>query len=150
MGLPFDWHLRPRRIMQLRFSAAQQAPEAGPPLGMGRLSHLSKHERNCNRLWGLRFLLPLCRMPGKDRSMGLSSMGNKTSYGVVQEEGNQARLRLWQTLQPAGRQYEKISERRQCQGWLSDLLSLVCNDLWLASLVAGDCRHLGPDLSSVW
>lgn len=42
MGLPFDWHLRPRRIMQLRFSAAQQAPEAGAPLGMGRLSSLAQ------------------------------------------------------------------------------------------------------------
>lgn len=39
--------------------------------------------------------------------MDLSSMGNKSSYGIMQEEGNQARLRLWQTLQPAGTQYEK-------------------------------------------
>lgn len=40
MGLPFDWHLRPRRITQLRSSASQQAPEAGVSLGLGRLSSL--------------------------------------------------------------------------------------------------------------
>ena len=40
MGLPFDWHLRPRRITQLRSSAAQEAEQAGAMLGMGRLSSL--------------------------------------------------------------------------------------------------------------
>ena len=40
MGLPFDWHLRPRRITKLRSSAAQQAEQAGLSLGMGRLSSL--------------------------------------------------------------------------------------------------------------
>ncbi|CAL5229850.1 g13259 [Coccomyxa viridis] len=40
MGLPFDWHLRPRRITKLRSSAAQQAEQAGASLGMGRLSSL--------------------------------------------------------------------------------------------------------------
>ena len=40
MGLPFDWHLRPRRITQLRSSAAQRAEQAGALLGMGRLSSL--------------------------------------------------------------------------------------------------------------
>ena len=40
MGLPFDWHLRPRRITQLRSSASRQMPEAGAPLGLGRLSSL--------------------------------------------------------------------------------------------------------------
>jgi len=39
MGLPFDWHLRPRRITHLRTNTAQRTSEAGS-LVMGRLSSL--------------------------------------------------------------------------------------------------------------
>ncbi|CAK0784312.1 hypothetical protein CVIRNUC_007516 [Coccomyxa viridis] len=40
MGLPFDWHLRPRRITHLRSNTAQQAPEAAVLGGLGKLSSL--------------------------------------------------------------------------------------------------------------
>lgn len=39
MGLPFDWHLRPRRITHLRSKTAQQAPK-GAQLSLGKLSLL--------------------------------------------------------------------------------------------------------------
>ena len=40
MGLPFDWHLRPRRITHLRSNTAQRAPEAAVLGGLGKLSSL--------------------------------------------------------------------------------------------------------------
>ena len=40
MGLPFDWHLRPRRITHLRSNTAQQAPEAAVLGSLGKLSSL--------------------------------------------------------------------------------------------------------------
>ena len=40
MGLPFDWHLRPRRITHPRSNTAQQAPEAAVLGGLGKLSSL--------------------------------------------------------------------------------------------------------------
>ena len=39
MGLPFDWHLRPKRITQLTSSTALRPPET-PMTGLARLSSL--------------------------------------------------------------------------------------------------------------